>query len=232
MSTRRTPKKALHQHFPEKKRLHERKLSLSPGPLRGSNNGSPTRLGTSMAAEVQQLRLEFQEAIATLSQQIQAIRPTQTTADAEDVPEPIPTEIAWESVLEALPTAPPFDEGSVPKLFKLAQELRRRSSLMTAGRDLHDITTVLHLAGHWTQLRPESRTYVAHRMRLLYIAITRGWPAALQYDQIGVDEFLDLQPEVWSNIIRPTQRSRPAPRTTSAARRGSATRRGRGRAGK
>jgi hypothetical protein len=127
-----------------------------------------------MSAEVQQLRVEFQEAISTLSQQIQALRPAQAAADADDAPEPLPAETAWESVLEALPTAPPFEEGSVPKLFKLAQELRRRSALMTAGRDLHDITTVLHLAGHWTQLRPESRTYVAHRMRLLYIAITRG----------------------------------------------------------
>jgi hypothetical protein len=81
-----------------------------------------------MTAEViQQLRVEFQEAISTLSQ------PAQPAAEADDAPEAIPTETAWESILEALPTAPPFDEGSVPKLFKLALELRRRSALMTAG---------------------------------------------------------------------------------------------------
>jgi hypothetical protein len=31
-------------------------------------------------------------------------------------------------------------------------------------------------------------------LRLLYIAITKGWPAALYYDQQGTDEFLDLLP--------------------------------------
>jgi hypothetical protein len=32
-------------------------------------------------------------------------------------------------------------------------------------------------------------------MRLLYIAFTKGWPAALFYDQQGTDEFLDVSPE-------------------------------------
>jgi hypothetical protein len=33
-------------------------------------------------------------------------------------------------------------------------------------------------------------------MRLLYIAITKGWPAALFYDQQGTDEFLDVAPNI------------------------------------
>jgi hypothetical protein len=130
------------QYYPERKKQHERKRSLSPGPLRTASNGSPTRPGTAMAAEVQQLRQEFQDAIATLSQQIQALRPAQQApADAEEHSEQPPQqEISWESILEGLPTAPPFNEESTAKLYTLAQELRRRSALMTAGRDLHDIT--------------------------------------------------------------------------------------------
>jgi hypothetical protein len=128
-----------------------------------------------MAAEIQQLRQEFQDAISTLSQQIKAMQPSQQSADPEEHTEVQPTaEINWESILEGLPTAPPFNKESTAKLFKLALELRRHSALMVAGRDLHDITTTLHLAGHWNLLNPTSRTYVAHRMQLLYVAITRG----------------------------------------------------------
>jgi hypothetical protein len=90
---------------------------------------------------------------------------------------------------------------------------------MTAGRDLHDLHTVLTLLAHWDHLLPKAKDYAAHRLRLLYIAITKGWQAALFYDQQGEDEFLDMQPDFWTSF---QPRSRPR-----AARGRSSTRRGR-----
>lgn len=85
-----------------------------------------------------------------------------------------------------------------------------RAAIMTTGRDLHDIHTLLHLVGHWAGLDNATRSYRAHRMRLLYIAIAKGWQAALDYDQQGTDEFLDVSPEFWANF-QPT-RTRAAQR--------------------
>jgi hypothetical protein len=65
---------------------------------------------------------------------------------------------------------------------------------MTAGHDLHDIHTVLYAAAQWPDLHPVTRNYMVHRMRLLYIAVTKGCPAALYYNQQGADEFLDVEP--------------------------------------
>jgi hypothetical protein len=107
-------------------------------------------------------------------------------------------DITWPSVMEELPTAPIIMETSWPKIYKLAKELKRRAALITAGRDLHDIHTVLFLVAHWPHLIQPARNYTAHRLRLLYIAVTKGWPAALFYDQQGADEFLDVSPEFWT----------------------------------
>jgi hypothetical protein len=63
---------------------------------------------------------------------------------------------------------------------------------MTAGRDLHDIHTILYLVSAWDNLTESAKAHAIHRMQLLYIAITKGWPAALYYDQQGTDEFLNL----------------------------------------
>jgi hypothetical protein len=79
----------------------------------------------------------------------------------------------------------------------LAKELKRRATMMTAGRDLHDIHTVLHMVSALEQLPGSAKGYAAHRMSLLYITVTKGWPAALFYDQQGEDEFLDLAPDFW-----------------------------------
>jgi hypothetical protein len=38
-------------------------------------------------------------------------------------------------------------------------------------------------------------------MKLLYIAITKGWPAAPYYDQQGTDEFLDLSPDFKMDLL-------------------------------
>jgi hypothetical protein len=47
-------------------------------------------------------------------------------------------------------------------------------------------------------------------MRLLYIAITKGWPAALFYDQQGGDEFLDVSPDFWATFQPPQRPARPS----------------------
>jgi hypothetical protein len=56
---------------------------------------------------------------------------------------------------------------------------------------LHDIYTVLHLLAHWEVLQASTRNYVVHRLRLLYIAVTKGWPAAVLRSE-GFDEFQHL----------------------------------------
>jgi hypothetical protein len=133
----------------------------------------------------------------------------------------------WEELLVDLPLAPELPAASIPKILKLAKEVKRRSQVITAGRDLHDIHTVLYLIGHWNALQPPAQHYAAHRLRLLYVAITKGWPAALYYDQQGPDEFLDTEPQFWASFQPP--RSRAAQQRTGRARGKSSARRTRGR---
>jgi hypothetical protein len=85
--------------------------------------------------------------------------------------------------------------------------VKRRVGLMTADRNLHDINTILHLLAHWHDLTATTQNYGAHRLRLLYIAITKGWPAALYYDQQGTDEFLHFGPEFWTSYQPPLGRA-------------------------
>jgi hypothetical protein len=98
-------------------------------------------------------------------------------------------------------------EDSHGKVYKLAKEVKRREALMIAGRDLHDVNTILHLIGHWNELQPLTQNYAAHCLHLLYIAITKGWPSALFYDQQGADEFLDVGPEFWTSFQPPRSRA-------------------------
>lgn len=93
---------------------------------------------------------------------------------------------------------------------------------MTAGRDLYDIHTVLHLLAQWPHL-PVTQRYAAHRLKLLYIAETRGWPAVIYYDQQGADEYLDRTPEFWVGFEPPTRAAQQPAKTRGR----SATRRGR-----
>jgi hypothetical protein len=130
----------------------------------------------------------------------------------------------WESLGDELPSRPGPPDESLPKLFKLAKELKRRAAMITAGRDLHDIHTILHMASAWEQLPEAAKGYAAHRMRLLYIAITKEWPAALYYGQQGEDEFLDLAPDFW---LQYQPRPFTAPQTQQRAPR-TATRKGKG----
>jgi hypothetical protein len=136
-------------------------------------------------------------------------------------------DINWASIMEDLPSAPAIQEASWIKIFKLAKELKRRAALMTAGRDLHDIHTVLFLVAQWPDLQQPAKNYTAHRLRLLYIAVTKGWPAALFYDQQGADEFLDVSPEFCSTY-QPSTRPRADQRGTTQVQGRSSSRRAQG----
>jgi hypothetical protein len=65
------------------------------------------------------------------------------------------------------------------KLYRLAEEVKRQASLMTTGRDLHDIHIILYLLAQWPQFTEVTQRYAAHRLKLLYIAATKGWSAAI-----------------------------------------------------
>jgi hypothetical protein len=112
------------------------------------------------------------------------------------------------------------------KVFKLAREVARLGKLMAAGRDLHDIHTTLHLVSFWESMPQPTKLYTQHRLRLLYLAATRGWPAAIYYDTHGYDEFIPSEPGFWAGY-----QQQPRLNTAQQAKRISrpATRRGRGR---
>jgi hypothetical protein len=79
----------------------------------------------------------------------------------------------------------------------------RLGKLMTAGWDMHDIHTALHLVSYWDSLQPSTRQYVQHRLRLLYLAATRGWPMAIYYDTHGSDKFIPSEPGFWAGYQQP-----------------------------
>jgi hypothetical protein len=60
-----------------------------------------------------------------------------------------------------LAAAPPSASESYTNIFKLTKEVKRRTDMMTAGRDLHDIHTALQFLVHWDHLSVPSRTYIA-----------------------------------------------------------------------
>jgi hypothetical protein len=63
-------------------------------------------------------------------------------------PEP---DIDWETLRDELPMGPPRDLED-NKIFKLAKEVPSLGKLMSAGRDLHDIQTTIHLVSYWPDL--------------------------------------------------------------------------------
>jgi hypothetical protein len=95
----------------------------------------------------------------------------------------------WDTISEDLPAMPLLQDQSWPKL---AKKLKRKAAPMTAGRYLHDIHSILYLVAAWDNLTESAIAYATHRMRLLYIVVTKGWLAALYYDQQRTDEFPDL----------------------------------------
>jgi hypothetical protein len=94
-----------------------------------------------------------------LVQQLRAALPISAETASEPPAHHIESEFQWEDLLEEIPQVPSLPEESWPKVFKLAQELCRQASLMSAGRDLNDLHTVLTLLAH---LLPKAKDYAAH----------------------------------------------------------------------
>jgi hypothetical protein len=192
-----------------------------------------------MDALREQLQQEIQQQITALAEGLRRDLRAQPRHRQRESPErspeppgldddPLPEEhFDWFDLLADLPAVLDGPPASPLKIFKLAKELKRRAALMTAGRDLHDIHTVIYMAAHWDTLHPTARSYLTRRMRLLYIAVTKGWPAALFYDQQGTDEFLDVPADFWANFHPPPRPKTAQPRGVLARGR-SSTRRGRG----
>jgi hypothetical protein len=184
-----------------------------------------------------QLQIQTQMAVLTenLRRELRSLTAQRPEAPRDLSPLPplqldLPEEpdLPWTDLLTDLPTVLEGPPPEPAKIFKMARELKRRAALMTAGRDLHDIHTVVYMAAHWEVLQPSARTYLTHRMRLLYIAVTKGWPAALFYDQQGTDEFLDVPADFWAHY-QPPPRPKAAQLRSGPSRGRSSTRRGRGR---
>jgi hypothetical protein len=119
-----------------------------------------------MDALRQQLQQEIQQQITTLAEGLRRDLRAQPRHRQHDSPErspeppglddpPLPEEhFDLLADLPAVLDGPPV----IPiKIFKLAKELKRRAVLMTAGRDLHDIHTVIYMAAHWDTLHPTAR---------------------------------------------------------------------------
>jgi hypothetical protein len=124
-----------------------------------------------------EIRTEFrnmlQEFPQQLLQSIQAIRTTTEDHESEtQQDEPPMQDFQWESIIEELPAATVLAEQSRPKILKLTRQVKRKATPVTAGRDLHDIHTLLYLVSHWEHLQIPARNYAPHRLRLLYVAVT------------------------------------------------------------
>jgi hypothetical protein len=65
---------------------------------------------------------------------------------------------------------------------------------MSAGRALHDIHTTLNLLSYWPHLSLPTRRNTLHRLRLLSLTSTKGWPAAVHYDTQVSDKYIPVRP--------------------------------------
>jgi hypothetical protein len=118
-----------------------------------------------LAQQVQDLRAELLAAIDALRADM---RPAPGPSTSQHSPEGDRTQRAqsheedvlhWSVLADDLPQAPELSPAAAAKLYLLAKEVKRLASLMTTGRDLHDIHTVLHSLAQWPQLkRPPSAT--------------------------------------------------------------------------
>jgi hypothetical protein len=134
--------------------------------------------------------------------------PTQRAAWTEDI------EAQWLALADDLPLAPELTPLAVTKLVKLSREVKRLANLMTAGRDLHDIHTILHLLSQWPTLRSAQAETSLHSGNQGVAGRHRLRPAEPRR--------IDLTPEFWMGF-QPTSRAAQQP---SETRRRSATRRG------
>jgi hypothetical protein len=180
-----------------------------------------------LRTELHQMFHSFQEQVnAQLQQNVVPPGDASPARSSSSSDEPVEDPMDWPDLVNDLPSPPIGTPAPALRIYRLAKELKRRAAKMTEGRDLHDIHTVLHLAAHWEVLQSVTRAFLAHRIRLLYIAVTKGWPAALYFDQQGTDEFLDLPAEFWAGF-RPPARPKVAQPRTTVTRGRSSRRRGR-----
>lgn len=172
-SPRRTPRKqqpSVAATFPQTKNVRSRRTSPSPQQLRSrsqGSNGSPAQTGTPPSTQpaMEKLRTELRSMFQELTQQLLTTvqrtqledhtQPEQVPEDTQDI------ELHWATIMEDLPTAPVVPETSWFKIFKLAKELKRRATLTTAGRDMHDIHTVLFFCRR-TMAWPTSSSHKLH----------------------------------------------------------------------
>jgi hypothetical protein len=66
-------------------------------------------------------------------------------------------------------------------MVKLSREVKRLANLMAAGRDLHDIHTILRLLSQWPTLRSAQAETSLH-------SGNQGMAPAIYYDQQSPDE--------------------------------------------
>lgn len=84
------------------------------------------------------------------------------------------------------------DVPSDAKVFHLAGQLKTLRVGIPAGRDVHDVDANLYILLLWPDLTPAVKKYAFNRAQLLYVALTKGWPAALQLDGAYGDDTLTL----------------------------------------
>jgi hypothetical protein len=196
---------SVEEAFPQKmKGAAIRKESWSPGPRRSNCKGeasSPPDMAdqapppTSGAGELRtELFPKFEELAQAIRRQLSAEAPTESI---EPQPDPAAYDTDWEGLLLGLPTSAPVDSDCWPKLYKLA-------ALMTTGRDLQDIQTLLHLVGHWPSLDNPTRAYEPTQPIGCDSSMSQSPKASMQLSTLtskqGTDEFLDVGPEFWAGF--------------------------------
>jgi hypothetical protein len=136
--------------------------SRTTGRTTGTRRHGPAQDGTARYVRA------LQEQVTAQLQQYRVLPRDISPARSPSPPTgPVDDPADWPDLLTDLPSPPIGSSTPSARIYKLAKELKRRAVLMTAGRDVHDIHTVLHLAAHWEDLQPATRAYVAHKLRLL-----------------------------------------------------------------
>jgi hypothetical protein len=112
-----------------------------PAPERQSSRMEQIRaeIQTAIQAAIQALREEVLTAARSPGRRPRSASPGPSRCkSAEQTAEAL----VWAELLEPVPAGPELTPVSKVKLYKIAHELQRLASLMTADRDRHDIHTV------------------------------------------------------------------------------------------
>jgi hypothetical protein len=124
----------------------------------------PLHSGRGRQAMFQQFREELQG--SQHRHRPQSTNSEQRRSSSREDPGQEPDDHAWDELLVDLPLAPELPQATVSKIFKLAEEVKRRAQVITAGRDLHDTHMILYLIGHWDALQPQARHYASPEVTL------------------------------------------------------------------